>query len=171
MASLLAADPAGALPGDSAQTKPTQEAKGKRDALEDEIKSIDGQIEKLKQAADKLARIGQKIEELMPRLLAALGSDENARRMPTPSTAKSGAFAAVLENELPKSGLRMSGDEIRKISDAIAKGGGAGYHQQTQERLLEINKEIDSLGHQKKTIQEQIKDAGLIRPGPTPTRP
>ncbi|MGA7992055.1 MAG: hypothetical protein WCC53_11520 [Thermoanaerobaculia bacterium] len=100
-----------------------QEAKGRKSALEDQIKNIDQQIGKLKQAARKIELLAQKIEELLPKIVGAVGKDPGTGKRRTPSTTERDQFAAMLAAELAKAGIDMPADQLQKTAAAIGKGG------------------------------------------------
>ncbi|MCM3877016.1 MAG: hypothetical protein NEA02_11430 [Thermoanaerobaculia bacterium] len=105
--------------------KLTHDAKGSKDALEEEIKALGSQILKLEQAAKKIEAVAQKMQELLPKIMAAVGSDPGAALRRAPSTAKESAFEALLKTELAKAGVSLSTKEIQSIAEAITKGGQA----------------------------------------------
>jgi predicted nucleic acid-binding Zn-ribbon protein len=100
-----------------------QEAKNNQDALQDKIKEIDKAIERLKQVAKRIELLSQKIQELLPRIVGAVGSDSGAGIGRTPSTTERDRFAAMLAVELAKAGIGMSADQLQKTAEAIGRGG------------------------------------------------
>ncbi len=105
--------------------KLTQDARRNKGALEDKIKELERQIAKLKDDADKIARIARKIDDVLPKFMAALGSDTGGGNARTPST-KRDQLAAQLSAELAGQGLSLSPDELQGLVGALAKGGSAG---------------------------------------------
>jgi hypothetical protein len=126
-----------------------KEAKGNKDAIEDQIKNIDQQIEKLKQEVKKLELLLQKLEELLPKIMAALGSDPGVGKGRAPSTARLGA-------ELGKAGINLSADELRSLADAIGQGGMLAARKWAEKGLAVTNNAIDPAQQAKKALKDQI---------------
>jgi septal ring factor EnvC (AmiA/AmiB activator) len=72
------------------------------DALESKIKEIDRQIAALKEQARNIQLVAAKMEELLPKLMAGLGSDSGGMRRTPPN---GGQIAALLASERAKAGL------------------------------------------------------------------
>jgi septal ring factor EnvC (AmiA/AmiB activator) len=106
--------------------KLTQEVKKNIDALNAKIKEHEKKIEELKRTAEKIQIIEQKLGELLPKVVGAVGSDPDVGRRTAPSTGRRDQLAAQLASELAKAGMNLPADELHRISDAIGRGGQGG---------------------------------------------
>ena len=80
-----------------------KQTKNDIDALDDKIKEMDRQIAALKDQANKIEKVAQKLEDLLPKIMAGIGSDSSGmRRTPSP---KSDQFSSLLASERAKAGL------------------------------------------------------------------
>jgi hypothetical protein len=100
-----------------------REAKNNRQEMEDQIRNLESSIEKLKQSARKIELVLQKLQELLPRIVGAVGSDPFGGKGRPASTGPRDAFEALLKAELARAGMNMSAEELRKLADEITKGG------------------------------------------------
>ena len=98
------------------------ETKSNKDALEEQIKNDVTQIELLKQAAKKTQLVAQKIQELLPEILGFVGSDPAGGNGRTPSKRRD-ELAGLLAADLAGAGVNRSAGEIKKVAEAIVKGG------------------------------------------------
>ena len=144
-----------------------QEAKGQKQALEDKIKEIDRQIAALKEQARKIEQVAQKLEELLPRILAAVGSDSGGMRR-TPS-AKGDQLAALLASERAKAGLpatpgfpNLTPADLSTASSLKGSNGAAFLSsriaQQASEKIAEIDKAIEAKKKEIASLKAQIAE-------------
>lgn len=100
--------------------------KDQKSALEDTIKDLDRQIQAVKEQIKKIQLVAQRIQELLPKILSAVGSDSGGVFGGAFSEAKRAQLEALLAAELSKAGVSLSAKEIQGIAAAITKGGQGG---------------------------------------------
>ncbi len=99
-----------------------QEASAEKSALGDKIKQIDRQIEALKNEIRRIELLQKKIEELLPKILAFVGSD-SAGGFGAANAGRPVELTALLAGELGKAGVSIPPDQLAGTAAAITKGG------------------------------------------------
>jgi hypothetical protein len=105
-----------------------KQAKDDIDALENKIKEIDRQIASLKERARKVSQVAAKMDELLPKFMAALGRNAGGGTGRAASSRRD-QVAAQVGTELAQLGVAVSPDQLTKIMDGLEKGGSAGMAQ------------------------------------------
>ncbi|MCC6810285.1 MAG: hypothetical protein IT381_22840 [Deltaproteobacteria bacterium] len=108
------------------------EAKGNKEALEDQIKQIDRQVEVIKEQLKKLDKMLELITTLMPKFAELIGQDEKVRntcplgqqtRQADVDQKKDELTNIVVEKMREAGFTDVNPESIRKIMDGIAAGG------------------------------------------------
>jgi transposase len=135
-----------------------QEAMTQQAALRGQIEALDEKIEALKQQASRIQLIAQKTEQVLPKILSALGRDSGGKE-PASAVRQARDPGAVIAGELAKVGVTASAGELRWLVEAIGHGGpGAGGRVQVQAmaRFQRANIAIDSTRDQIAQLRAQI---------------
>ncbi|MEO8054376.1 MAG: hypothetical protein ABI768_04440 [Acidobacteriota bacterium] len=140
-------------------------AKDDIDALADKIKDMERQIAALKDQAKKIEQVAQKLEQLLPEIMAAVGSDSGGMRRTPPAT--SDQLAALLAAERAKAGLpetpgfpNLTPADLSTASSLKGSNAAAFLSnriaQQASQKLAEIDKAIEAKRKEIASLKAQI---------------
>jgi septal ring factor EnvC (AmiA/AmiB activator) len=104
-------------------SKLIKEARDQQSAIEDKLRQIDRQVETLKNEVRRIELLQKKIEEVLPKILAFVGSDSALGAAPG---ARQAQVTALLSGELSKAGVSIPPDRLAQDAAAITKGGTSG---------------------------------------------